>query len=85
MTLTHEQFIRHFAMHIFPKGFVKIRDYGFLSSILKNRNRICKRDNLKVLQEKLKVKLQLKVAKESKIRKCQCCKTGNLHTILLLN
>ena len=78
MTLTHEEFIRRFALHILPKGFVKIRHYGFLSSNWK-------RGKLKVLQEKLKVQPQIKVAKESKIRKCQCCKTGNLHTILIFD
>jgi hypothetical protein len=78
MTLKHEEFIRRFALHILPKGFVKIRHYGFLSSNWK-------REKLKILQEKLKVKPQIKVAKESKIRKCQCCKTGNLHTILVFD
>ena len=43
MTLTHKEFIRCFALHILPKRFtssvrpmgsgVKIRHYGFLSSI----------------------------------------------------
>ncbi|AWG22885.1 IS91 family transposase [Flavobacterium faecale] len=78
MTLTHEEFIRRFALHILPKGFVKIRHYGFLSSNWK-------REKLKILQEKLKVKPQIKVATASKIRKCQCCKTGTLHTILLFD
>jgi hypothetical protein len=29
MVLSHEEFIRRFAMHILPKRFVKIRHYGF--------------------------------------------------------
>jgi replication initiation and membrane attachment protein DnaB len=29
MTLTHQEFIRRFALHILPKRFVKIRHYGF--------------------------------------------------------
>jgi hypothetical protein len=29
MTLTHEEFIRRFSLHILPKRFVKIRHYGF--------------------------------------------------------
>ena len=33
MTLTHQEFIWRFALHILPKRFVKIRHYGFLSSI----------------------------------------------------
>jgi hypothetical protein len=44
-----------------------------------------KRQKLNILQEKLKVQPQIKVAKVSKIRKCQCCKTGNLHTILVFD
>ena len=35
MILSHAEFIRRFALHIFPKGFVKIRHYGFLSSTWK--------------------------------------------------
>jgi hypothetical protein len=35
MTLNAQEFIRRFAQHILPKGFTKIRMYGFLS----NRNR----------------------------------------------
>ena len=78
MTLAHEEFIRRFTLHILPKRFVKIRHYGFLSSTWK-------RQKLKLLQEKLKVHPFVKPTKESKIRKCQCCKTGNLHTILVFD
>ena len=78
MTLSHGEFIRRFAMHILPKRFVKIRHYGFLSST-------CKRQKLKDLQRQLKVQLIEKPNKEAKIRKCQCCKTGNLHTILVFD
>ena len=78
MTLSHEEFIRRFALPILPKRFVKIRHYGFLSSTWK-------RQKLKFLQEKLKVLAFVKPVKESKIRKCQCCKTGNLHTILVFD
>lgn len=75
MTLSHEEFIRRFAMHILPKRFVKIRHYGFLSSTWK-------RLKLKNLQEKLLVKIIEKKVKQKPILKCRCCKVGNLHTIL---
>lgn len=75
MTLSHEEFIRRFALHILPKRFVKIRHYGFLSSTWK-------RHKLKNLQQKLEVKIIEKQAKQKPIIKCQCCKVGNLHTIL---
>lgn len=32
MTLSAEEFIRRFLMHVLPSGFMKIRHYGFLSS-----------------------------------------------------
>ena len=76
MTLSHEEFIRRFALHILPKRFVKIRHYGFLSSTWK-------RQKLKLLQEKLKV-LE-KVEKKPFLPKCRCCKTGNLHRIAVFD
>ena len=35
MTLDALEFIRRFAMHILPKGFVRIRHYGMLSNKVK--------------------------------------------------
>lgn len=32
MTLTADEFIRRFLMHVLPQGFMKIRHFGFLSS-----------------------------------------------------
>ncbi|WP_016991417.1 IS91 family transposase [Flavobacterium sp. ACAM 123] len=78
MSLNHAEFIRRFALHILPKRFVKIRHYGFLSSTWK-------RGKLKVLQEKLKVKVLEKVEKKTFLPKCPCCKTGNLHRIAVFD
>lgn len=78
MTLTHEEFIRRFALHILPKRFVKIRHYGFLSSTWK-------RKKLQLLQAKLRVKPVIAVAKASLIRKCSCCKIGILHTLAIFD
>lgn len=74
MTLTHEEFIRRFALHILPKRFVKIRHYGFLSSNWK-------RQKLLVLQEKMQVRLPEPKAIEQPERICPCCKVGKLITI----
>lgn len=35
MTLTHAEFIRRFLLHVVPKGFVRIRYFGFLSPAAK--------------------------------------------------
>ena len=78
MTLTHQEFIRRFALHILPKRFVKIRHYGFLSSTWK-------RGKLKLLQEKLQVKVIEKAEKKPFLPKCRCCKTGNLHRIAVFD
>lgn len=78
MTLTHLEFIRRFSLHILPKGFVKIRHYGFLSSTWK-------RQKFKILQEKLQVKVLGKQDKKPFLPKCPCCKTGNLHRIAVFD
>jgi hypothetical protein len=77
--LTHQEFIRRFALHILPKRFtpsvrplgsgVKIRHYGFLSSTWK-------RQKLKLLQEKLKVKVLEKAEKKSLCLNVRVVKQG---------
>jgi hypothetical protein len=78
MTLSHAEFIRRFAMHILPKRFVKIRHYGFLSSTWK-------RQKLKLLQDKLQVKVLEKAERKPFLPKSSCCKTGNLHRIAVFD
>ena len=38
ITISHEEFIRRFLMHMLPAGFQKIRYYGFLNNRMKSRN-----------------------------------------------
>jgi hypothetical protein len=78
MTLTHQEFIRRFALHILPKRFVKMRHYGFLSSTWK-------REKLPKLQQRLGVQLKPRVPRKLSLPKCPCCKTGTLHTILIFD
>jgi hypothetical protein len=78
MTLTHQEFIRRFALHILPKRFVKIRHYGFLSSTWK-------RQKLQHLQQSLGVQPKAKQQKKVDLPKCSCCKIGNLHTLLVFD
>ena len=77
MTLSNVEFIRRFSMHILPKRFVRIRHYGILSSSWK-------RGKLQDLQESLKVKRTVFVP-QTLLRKCRCCKEGNLVTIALFD
>lgn len=78
MTLSHEEFIRRFSLHILPKRFVKIRHYGFLSSTWK-------REKLKLLQQQLFVIIVQQSEKKMMLAKCRCCKIGNLRTILIFD
>lgn len=85
MTISAEEFIRRFLMHILPHKFVKIRHYGLLS----NRNKKTKLKKCKKLVgcmlknsneciEKLNVsELMLKLTGID-IGKCPCCNNGRL-------
>jgi hypothetical protein len=46
MTLTHVEFIRRFLLHVLPKGFMRIRYYGFLGSRIRKQSLQCCRDQL---------------------------------------
>ena len=78
MTLSHEEFVRRFALHILPKRFVRIRHYGFLSSTWK-------RSKLTDLQSKLTgislTSLPV-VLKGTNHKCCPCCKTGQMIILL---
>lgn len=75
--LDSKEFIRRFALHILPKGFVRIRHYGFLSST-------GKRLYLKKLQDQLG-KPKLKTKLETMHLVCPKCKQGRLVTIAVFD
>jgi hypothetical protein len=73
MVLPSSEFVRRFALHILPRRFVRIRHYGILSSSWK-------RNRLKDLRDSLKM-VTLDKKPITLLRKCPCCKMGNLLTI----
>lgn len=80
MTLTSKEFIRRFQLHILPKGFTRIRHYGFLSSSWK-------KERLPLLQLQLADKdllhIETLVTPEKSLhRVCPSCKKGTLITLL---
>ncbi len=77
-TLKTKEFIGRFALHILPKGFVRIRHFGFLSSTSKQ----C---YLKELQEQLGKPIIKKKRLETLHLKCPSCKKGNLKTVCVFN
>jgi hypothetical protein len=51
MALLTEEFLRHFLLHLLPKGFVRIRDFGFLAKCAHPHFRPILRDYLKLAGE----------------------------------
>lgn len=81
MTLAALEFIRRFALHILPKGFVRIRHYGILSSTRKA-------DCATVIKSQV---LQQAPALPSFVRapaliynpkQCPCCKKETMETVM---
>lgn len=84
MTLDAEEVLRRFCMHILPKGFMKIRHYGFLSS--RARPRFVMQQMRMGMVPKPPKKRDWKVIAKEKLdfdaEQCPCCKTGKMITLL---
>jgi hypothetical protein len=75
MSLSDKEFIRRFSQHILPRGFVRIRHYGFLSSCWKS-------EKLPGLQQMLGLTIAPNDPEEPvSHRKCCACGTGTLQTM----
>lgn len=78
ITLNQREFIRRFSQHILPKGFVRIRHYGFLSSTGK-----------RVYLEQIKTQVGTPCNKIpvqiSQHRLCPACQKGQLVTIAVFD
>jgi hypothetical protein len=88
ITISAVEFIRRFLLHSLPKGFVRIRHYGFLA----NRNRMA---NLKTIRRLLKLPTQLLKMRASlqemmlkltgtDITSCPCCNKGKMQLLVEL-
>lgn len=80
MTLDASEFIRRFAMHILPKGFVRIRHYGILSSTSKAACAVVIKEQLPPVQSNAKSKKEI-----YNPLKCPCCKKETMQTLLRFN
>jgi len=86
MTLAGTEFLRRFCLHILPKGFRKIRSYGFVANAVKAKKVALAR---KALGEKVRALLQRKERQQiaqkrlfnSDRKVCPCCKTGKMVTV----
>lgn len=82
LKLSHVEFIRRFAMHILPRGFVRIRHYGILSSTAKIKS-------LPAIRAQMPQKWEPPPAEPRQLepvlqRKCPHCKTATMVTVEIL-
>jgi hypothetical protein len=89
MTLKAEEFIRRFLLHVLPKGFVKIRHFGFLA----NR---CRRDNVLLCRELLATSStglpgparhdsQSDEPEADRVDRCPRCNVGSMRPVEILS
>jgi hypothetical protein len=85
MTLSNSEFVRRFAQHILPKGFTKIRTYGYLGNRnrLKRINEVLKKMKLPQHKGLVKILLQLRLIERYGIdvKECPCCKHKTLQLL----
>lgn len=82
MTLDTGEFIRRFSLHILPKGFVRIRHFGILSSSAKQKV-------LSLVREQLPRQPATVVSHKGKAepiaynpKECPCCKKETMETVM---
>ena len=81
ITLMGVEFLRRFCMHILPRGFVKIRYYGIMSSRYAKRTILLSKRTSNRPKEKESVQERLKRLTGFDMLLCPFCKKGQMHTI----
>ena len=82
LTLPADKFISRFLLHVLPRGFCKIRHYGFLATRVKQQCLAQIRESLGMKEQKLKPKLTVKdvlrITKGIDPDICSVCGQGTL-------
>jgi hypothetical protein len=82
MTLTSQEFLRRFEQHILPKGFVKIRSYGFLKNYNKRvrLGELRKKMNLPPAPPKVRIPVHQRMLEKygKDITRCPKCQKGTM-------
>jgi hypothetical protein len=84
MTLTSDEFMRRFLLHILPPGFTKIRYYGlFASAVKKKKLALCKKltGASMIAVVKLSAVELMKKLTGRDITLCHCCGIGHFITV----
>ena len=80
MTLLAGEFIRRYAMHILPKGLVRIRHFGILSSTSKVKAAVLIKAQLPaVAKPEVIIRLQ---RQDYNPLQCPCCKQDTMHRLV---
>lgn len=79
MVLDVLEFIRRYSMHILPKGLVRIRHYGILSSTAKKAAAIVIKQQL---PEEVKPIVTKPAAEPYNPKQCPCCKKETMETVM---
>ena len=85
MQLQPMEFIRRFALHILPKGFVRIRHYGILSSTRKAKDLPVIHEQLHSIFIKKEKQTAEQICEERlnyNVKMCPCCKQQTMRTIM---
>jgi hypothetical protein len=82
-TVTAEEFIRRFLLHVLPDGFMKIRHFGILANRYKKENiKLCREllgDNTPTPEPEKKSASELMLdLTGTDITKCPCCNKGKM-------
>ena len=79
MTLDGFAFIRRYALHILPKGLVRIRHYGILSSTSKKDCAMIIKEQLPVVPPLVRLRPLLQPYNP---KQCPCCKKETMHPLM---
>lgn len=79
MTLSHHEFLRRYLQHVLPKGFMRIRHYGFLANACRKRKLVQIKSQQSCTRNTEKSKAQS--ATLIPHWPCQHCKAGTLRLI----
>ncbi len=77
--LTGVEFLRRFSMHIFPKGFVKIRYYGIMSNRYGKQTAMYRKPQIKTDNQTVQQRILRLTGFD--VFLCPFCKQGQMHVI----
>jgi hypothetical protein len=89
MTLDAAEFIRRFAQHILPRGFRRLRHFGFLSNASKSKSLAAARKSLNLKAQELSDRAARKALARERLfgqnpDRCSCCKVGTMQRVAIL-